>query len=542
MPVVELNYQRLQKLIGGKSNKKKIIDTLPFLGLDIEGQTDNEIRIEYSPNRPDYSTDYGIAIGLQGLLGLKKGVFNLKIKNKGNYQIQVDSSVTGIRPYVTGIVARNGTIDDQSLKQLIVMQEDLHFGIGRKRKKSSIGIHDLGTIAFPLKYTTTNRKHKFIPLNSQRELSIDEILKNSDVGKDYGHILGNSTKVPLIIDSKNKTISVPPIINAAITTVTTKTKDLFVEVTGLNQEDVEDTLSVVATVLQAAGFQLETVKISGAKNSTPKFKLKKLKIDTDLVRKTLGVNLSPSLISSSLKKSRLGATVKGKKIECIIPRYRFDIFGPMDVIEEVLLGYGIEKIQPVLSPSQTLGEKHTTSTYQQSISSIMIGLGFMEAINSSLTSKKILYDKTKRDPSQIISVLDSKSLEHTILRDSLLPGLIESLAKNIHESYPQKLFEIGTIFKKTSSVSEEFHLCAITSHKDANFSEMKSVLQSVIHLLNKKTCETKTTTHSTFEKGHVADIVVDGITIGTIGEISQSTKENFKLREPVVAFEINLSG
>lgn len=134
MPVVELNYQRLQKLIGGKSNKKKIIDTLPFLGLDIEGQTDNEIRIEYSPNRPDYSTDYGIAIGLQGLLGLKKGVFNLKIKNKGNYQIQVDSSVTGIRPYVTGIVARNGTIDDQSLKQLIVMQEDLHFGIGRDRK------------------------------------------------------------------------------------------------------------------------------------------------------------------------------------------------------------------------------------------------------------------------------------------------------------------------------------------------------------------------------------------------------------------------
>ena len=61
MPVVELDYKRLQKLVGGKANKKKIIDTLPYLGLDIEGETNNEVRIEYSPNRPDYSTDYGIA-------------------------------------------------------------------------------------------------------------------------------------------------------------------------------------------------------------------------------------------------------------------------------------------------------------------------------------------------------------------------------------------------------------------------------------------------------------------------------------------------
>ena len=542
MPVVELNYNRLQKLVGGKSNKKKIIDSLPFLGLDIEGQTDSEIRIEYSPNRPDYSTDYGIAIGLQGLLGIKKGTVNLKIKNKGNYQIKVDSSVSSIRPYVTGIVAKNGSIDDHSLKQLIVMQEDLHFGIGRRRKKSSIGIHDLDTISFPLKYTTTNRKHKFIPLNSQKESSIDEILKNSDVGKDYSYILGNSSKVPLIVDSQDNTVSFPPIINAAVTTVTTKTKNLFVEVTGLNKDDVEDTLSVVATILQTAGFELQTVKISGAKNSTPQFKSKKLKIDKELVSKTLGLDISPNTIVTSLKKSRLDASIKGKKIECTIPRYRFDIFGPMDLIEEVALGYGIENIEPILSPSQTLGEKHPTSNKLQSISSIMTGLGFMEGLNSSLTSKRILYDDTKRDSSSLISVLDSKSLEHTILRDSLLPGLIDSLAKNIHESYPQKLFEIGTIFNKTSSVSEEIHLCAVSSHKDANFSEIKSVLQSVIQLMHQKTCDTKTTTNPTFEKGHVANVLVDGKTIGTIGEISQSTKDSFKLREPVVAFEIKLPG
>ena len=78
----------------------------------------------------------------------------------------------------------------------------------------------------------------------------------------------------------------------------------------------------------------------------------------------------------------------------------------------------------------------------------MIGLGYLEALNSSLTSKRVLYEMTNREPKKIISVLDSKSQEHTILRDSILPGLLENLSKNIHESYPQKLFETGTVFSK----------------------------------------------------------------------------------------------
>ena len=58
MPVVELSYSRLQKLIGNVT-KKQISDSLPFLGLDIESEDGDSVRIEYSPNRPDYSTDYG---------------------------------------------------------------------------------------------------------------------------------------------------------------------------------------------------------------------------------------------------------------------------------------------------------------------------------------------------------------------------------------------------------------------------------------------------------------------------------------------------
>ena len=540
MPVIELSYSRLQKLIG-KVSKKQISDSLPFLGLDIEFEDKDLIRIEYSPNRPDYSTDYGVALGLQGLLGIKTGSVKLNIKKSNKYCIIVKPNVSKIRPYLTGIVAKNGKIDDKMIKQLMTMQEDLHFGIGRKRKKSSIGIHDLDTISFPLIYTTTNKNHKFIPLNSKKELSISKILTDTETGKDYGYLLGQSSQVPIIMDVNENTISFPPIINASITTVTTKTKNLFVEVTGINKEDVEDMLSVVATILQSAEFTLEHIQISGAKNSSPKLQEKKISIDPLLINQTLGLNLNTSTIITSLKKSRLNALSKGKNIICAIPAYRFDIFGPMDLVEEVALGYGIQNFESVLSPSQTIGQINPVSLQLKSLSQTMIGLGFLEALNSSLSSKRVLYDMTNRDSGNIISVLDSKSQEHTILRDSILPGLMENLSRNIHESYPQKMFETGSIFNLVNPISEKTNLSVISAHKDANFTEIKSVLQTVFKIGFGIQIETQTAINSSFKNGHCANIIFNKNIIGIIGEIDSKIIDNYKIRVPVVGFEISLS-
>ena len=541
MPVVELSYSRLQKLIG-KVSKKQISDSLPFLGLDIESEEGDVIRVEYSPNRPDYSTDFGIALGLQGLLGIKTGAIKLHIKKPNDYPINVKPTVSKIRPFITGIVAKNGKIDDKIIKQLMVMQEDLHFGIGRRRKKSSIGIHDLDKISFPLTYTTTNRSYKFIPLNSDFKLSISEILKDTDVGKDYGDILGNSSQVPIIVDSAQKTVSFPPVINAAITTVTPKTKNLFVEITGISKQDAEDMLSIAATILQNAGFSLVNVKISGSKNSSPKLESKKMTITSTLINQTLGLNLKIPKILSSLKKSRLDAISRGKNIVCTIPAYRFDIFGPMDLVEEVALGYGIQNLEPELSPSQTIGQTNNVSMNLKSLSQTMIGLGYSEALNSSLTSKRVLYEMTNREPKKTISVLDSKSQEHTVLRDSILPELIENLSRNIHASYPQKLFETGTVFSEDKPIQEKISFAGISAHQDANFTEIKSVLQSALKTGFNLEIQTKTYLNPIFEEGRSASVLIDKKPVGIIGEINSKTIENYKIRVPVVGFEISLSG
>ena len=544
MPVIELNLNRIKKIISGNVTKKRIVDTLPFLGLDIESQDGDKIRIEYSPNRPDYSTDFGIALGLEGLLGIKKGIQKTNIKKQGKFEIKVDPSVSKIRPFVTGVIARNGTIDDETIKQLMNMQEDLHFGIGRKRKKSSIGLHDLDRISFPLNYTTSTRGHSFVPLNSESKHTIDQILSETEVGKNYGWILGDSKNVPIIVDSEGTTISFPPIINASVTAVTTKTKNVLVEVTSLDKDAAEDMLSVVVAILQMAGFEIIQLTISGGKNSTPRLNSRKIQYDTRLTEQILGLNISTSAMASSLKKCRLDAIQKGTKIQCTIPRYRFDVFGPMDIVEEIALGYGIDNLTPKLSPSQKLGEKSLMTKKLEIVSKITVGFGFTEALNSSLTSKKILFDFLNRDSSQMISVIDSKSQEHTILRDTILPGLIENLSKNIHESYPQKLFEVGTVFSKAKPIHEAINLAGVIAYKESNYSEMKSILQSILKTGFKIDSKTKTPKDdvTTFANGRHSDIFVGEKSVGTIGEINSDVLDNFKIRTSVVGFEIKLSG
>ena len=80
------------------------------------------------------------------------------------------------------------------------------------------------------------------------------LFRNSEVGMDYGSILRQSSKVPLIIDATGQTISFPPIINAALTTVTTKTKNLLVEVTGIDKQSAEDMLSVLLRYYKVQDF------------------------------------------------------------------------------------------------------------------------------------------------------------------------------------------------------------------------------------------------------------------------------------------------
>lgn len=538
MPVVTINIKRLVRLVGPRLGKTTIIDALPYLGLDIESIDGDSIKVEYSPNRPNYATDYGIAEALRGSLGVKTGGQKITVKKSTAYTIRVSSSLARIRPIIMGIVARRVSLDENSLKQLISMQEDLHEGIGRRRRISSIGIHDMSTITFPLEYTTAPRSTKLVPLNSERELTLEGVLKDTDVGRQYANLVEGHTRVPVILDAKDNIISFPPVINSAQTALTRSTRQIFVEVTGTDTRSVEDTLSIVASTLASAGCELVAVHIIGG----PKTHLqsRKMTLRPSLVYDSLGIKMSTSQIIACLRRSRLDATMQGSRISCTIPRHRFDILGEMDLVEEVALGYGINNIDPLLPPQESAGQASDESAMLDTVSDCMVGLGYTEALNSGLVNKSSL-DDLAHNKTKMISVMEPKNQVHTILRDSLIPGLLDVLSRNVHETYPQHLYEIGTVFAHAKPVKEKNTIAAVTAHKNANYTQAKSAAVAVLlHCFGAKPT-TVASSHPALEEGHAADILVNGVRVGVIGDVRTGVLERLRIRERVAVFEIDLS-
>jgi phenylalanyl-tRNA synthetase beta chain len=542
VPVVNIKFERMKKLVPGVK-MDKVLDMLPFVTLDIEDVNKDAIRVEYNPNRPDLSSDYGIARALRGLLEIETGLPKFKLAGKSRLVVRIEDAVRKVRPYLTAVVAKNGTLDDETLKQLIIMQEDLHNGVGRKRKKASIGIHNFDVIKFPVTYKTVTRDFSFRPLDESSEFPIDKILKDLEIGKQYGHILSAFDRYPLIVDSVGTVLSLPPIINGQATKVNDKCRNLFVEVTATEQETAQDLLAILAVTLFDAGFEIRTVTIDSGRRKieTPHMKPKVISSDLDYINSVLGLTLNTKQVITCLKKSRLDAKSIDKKILCTIPRYRIDISDPIDISEEVAIGYGIYNLEPKFPNSPTAGKKNSLSVIFDAIRETMIGLGMIESLNFLLTSKEVQYDAFGILAKDFVSVDASKSTGHEILRDSLVPLLLQSLSYNIHEQYPQKLFEIGkTFLKSTPIVEERWSISAVIAHTDTGYTEIKSTMQALLRSCFGKEAITKPSTNDMFMEGRCAEVIFDGKPVGVVGEIIPLALENFKLRMPVAAFEINL--
>mgnify|MGYP002387894567 CR=1 FL=1 len=258
MPTVEFNTNELTELTG-VSDLNFLRERIPMLGVDMECLDRDKATIEIFPNRPDMLSVEGFARALGNFLGINKSVKQYTV-NETKGEIFVDASVRKSRPFISSAIVKNLNITDARLKSLMNIQEKLHITHGRNRKKVAIGIHNLDVIKFPVIYKGVRPKdYKFIPLNFEISMDLDEILRKHPKGIDYGKIMNNFDRLPLIVDADNDVISMPPIINADRTSVTEATKNLFVEVTGTNEYAVEKALAIIVCSLADMGGEIYNV-------------------------------------------------------------------------------------------------------------------------------------------------------------------------------------------------------------------------------------------------------------------------------------------
>lgn len=548
MPVVNILKTRIKSVFPNK-NIEKILVKLPFLGLDIEGIDKEKIRVEYNPNRPDFSSDTGIFRSLKGLLNETVGLPLFKYSHNKLYEITIDSEVKQIRPILLFFVAKNKKINSFILDQLISMQEDLHNGIARGRKKAAIGIHDLHAFEFPLIYNTTGKDSSFIPLDQTKPFKLNEILSDLDVGKKYSTLLRNLHQYPTIVDRNNQIISFPPIINSNNTKINDKSNNLLIEITGTNFETCKSILAILAYYLYDEGYEIFSGIIHDDNLTYSSLRLLKdntISIDTNNIKSYLGLNLSIKEIRQSLNRCRIDVSItNNRKVKCLVPSYRNDIINSVDIVEEVAIGYGIDNIESTI-PSFLISAGVRNEYFRKidEIKETLTGLGFLEMVNFTLLDQNIstIFNAENKELLEKIKVNESKSKEHEFLRTNILSSLIKNLSYNIHEEYPQKIFEIGKTFSFKNKIVEQWNLGVLIASNKSNYTEAKAIAQSIFKINFGKNISTRRNDNNNlFLKGRCAEILYESKTIGFIGEVNPDLIAKFNLHIPLSAFELNLS-
>jgi phenylalanyl-tRNA synthetase beta chain len=270
-----------------------------------------------------------------------------------------------------------------------------------------------------------------------------------------------------------------------------------------------------------------------------------MKLRVDYANELLGLNLSATKTIEALRKSRLDAIKSSIGVlDVTIPAYRIDILHEIDLVEEVAIGYGYYRLKPSTPVTVTTGKEHRVSEVAKDVRQIMVGIGFVEALNFVLANEEDHYQKMRRKAKAVVRLANPVSTEYSIIRNDLLPSLMRNLVDNKHQIFPQRMFEISdviTLNKEAETRTERrLHAAGVSSHPAANFTEMKSVLEALLMNLGLENWTVKEAEHPSFLEGRAAAIYIRGKELGLVGEIHPEVLNNFELENPTSAFEIDL--
>lgn len=469
--------------------------------------------------------------------------------------VYVDSGLVKIRPYICCSIIKEVKLTDIKIKGFMHLQEKLDQTYGRSRQKTSIGLYDFDLITPPLNYKAVKPdEFSFIPLGFDEKLTLTEILEKHPKGIEYGHIVRENRNFPLLLDSNQKILSFPPIINSNdLGKVTESTRNLLIEVTGTMYQTTANTLNLVSLALIDQGGTAFSATINyptndfyqKSKDTTPEFDTRVVKLDVEYTKKMLGLNLSSEKISELLLIAGLGVEkINDNSLDVKVPCYRVDVMHQVDLIEDVAISYGYNNIEPLWRDLPTTGLMRSEQYLLDTTRELMVGLGYQETLNYTLTNFEDLFTKMNIKKQTVIELLNPKIVTMHCVRNWVLPSLMKFLGNNQSTEFPQKIFELGTVTQldeNTETLSkDEFKLAAISTHPNSSFTEIKAVLSSLFMNLG-ISWNIEKTSHSSFIKGRVGKIISKEKEVGVLGEINPKVLESWKLENPAAAFEVNLN-
>ncbi len=595
VPVIGIPVKHLHKLLGEEIALEKLTETVEQLGCDLEDvnktnvyqcpgcgsfserlehedapqrclacgneeekafpliSSDEVIRLDLLPARPDLFDAAGLARAIKGYMRIETGLVKYDVA-PAKLVVEVDSTLkekNSYRPYIVCAVVEVPPIETDVLRSLMKLQENLHWGIGRDRKLSSIGVYDLSTIKGPIRYRAVGPEElTFCPLgNPDEEMTPREILEKHSKGKAYAHLLQEFAKYPLLEDSQGQVLSMPPIINSHETRVKEGSSQLFIDVTGTTKSDVEKSLNTLLASLMEMQGKVSAVEIvcEGTSKTTPRLDSGSININLETARRWLGLDISLDDFEKDLARMRLGVAGEFPNYTISYPAYRTDIKHEVDIFEDLAIAYGYQNMNLDLVPTMTVGQARPEEEMAQRARQIMLGLGFVETMSLMLTTQADHFSKLCLKPEKNHALIENpKSAEHNIVRMHLMSGLMGSLLKNRRKALPQKYFEVGNVVlvdKKAGNhthTREEKRLAFTIVDSETGYAEIRSILDAVFYELGWEG-QYQAYDHPSFIPGRCARVTLPSGFSACLGEVHPEVLNNFGLANPVALAELTVA-
>jgi phenylalanyl-tRNA synthetase beta chain len=316
-------------------------------------------------------------------------------------------------------------------------------------------------------------------------------------------------------------------------------------------------LTLIAQVCNTTTIAKDIIDEYPQKQAQPE-----IDMNTDALNSLLGTHLDAHEIKHILESVDFKVEKTDEEwLKVGIPSFRVDVTRPEDLSEEVarLWGYNnIETSYPMVAAKGKLLNKKVS--LREKIRLIMTGLSFFEAINYNFVNENSwdrlnLSERDKRR--EVETILNPISDQMSVLRSSLIPGLLETMKKNNSlQADTLKLFEIGKIFFATQkgSLPEEREVVAAlmtgnrsdqswySKKRRLDFFDLKGVVEGllqglIIGNLSFEKIEDESCPY--YKNGNAAFVKSGDTLIGTLGQINEKVLKNYGLKQDGFVFDLD---
>lgn len=276
------------------------------------------------------------------------------------------------------------------------------------------------------------------------------------------------------------------------------------------------------------------------------------------VNRVLGISLTNEEIEEYLL--RLGFSVSNKTEDTVVaavPSFRVDVSREIDLIEEIARLYGYKNIPTTIPVSRlSIAVESNNVVVINTVKEFFVNCGFSEVINYSFISPflaSILSADSKVQDA--LKILNPLSDEWSVMRKSLVPGLLSNIKYNLnHGNNNLRFFEIGCGYISERGVYTERNLAAgiisgyrlseqsiIWDKEDVDFFDIKGVIESLFSIMNIKDVRFTAVNNILFlHPGRSCAVSINGADVGIIGEIHPDILDKLDLKQSAYIFEFFL--